>query len=264
PVEQMRSARVVVGLSANPARAAADSVWFAVDVHEVIHAASGDLPVKLRVGIGIVRGVALGERDKAGNLIHHTLRPPAFYLAELLSQRAGAGVSLVAGGLYRLVRRDFLWGDAPTVDIPEAERRNLPRAMRIYSLLRPLTREEKLQEMSMAPSDLIGRDAELADLHAGYYSVVGAGAGQGHATARLISGEMGIGKTALTSAFLSELPPDARVLRVECSPAKSEVPLSTINEWIRELTGTRPGQSLDVARQRIADALDAFAGERDG
>lgn len=263
-VEQMRSARVVVGLSANPARAAADSVWFAVDVHEVISGASGDLPVKLRVGIGIVRGIAVGERDKAGNLIHHTLRPPAFYLAELLSRDAGAGVSLVAGGLYRLVRKDFLWGDAPTIEIPEAERRNLPRNMRIYSLLRPLTREEKLQEMALAPSDLIGRDAELADLHAAYYSVVGAGAGQGQATARVVAGEMGIGKTALVSSFLSELPPDARVLRVECSPAKSEVPLATINEWVRELTGTKPGQALEVARQRIADALDAYATERDG
>jgi len=261
---QMQLARVVVGLSANPARAAADSVWFAVDVHEVISAASGDLPVKLRVGIGIVRGIAVGERDKAGNLIHHTLRPPAFYLAELLSREAGAGVSLVAGGLYRLVRKDFLWGDAPTIDIPDAERRSLPRNMRIYSLLRPLTREEKLQEMALAPTDLIGRDAELADLHAGYYSVVGAGAVQGQATARVVSGEMGIGKTALVSSFLSELPPDARILRVECSPAKSEVPLATINEFVRELTGTKPGQALDQARQLIADALDSYATERDG
>src|SRR5690606_22667055 len=141
PMEQMRSARVVVGLNANPARSAADSVWFAVDVHEVIQAASGDLPVRLRVGIGIVRGIAVGERDKAGNLVHHTLKPPAFYLAELLSHQAGAGVSLVAGGLYRLVRKDFLWGDAPTIEIPEADCRNLPANMRSYSLPRPLTRE---------------------------------------------------------------------------------------------------------------------------
>src|SRR5690606_12070952 len=67
PVEQMRSARVVVGLSANPARAAADSVWFVVDVHEVIYAASGDLPGRLGAGIGDVPRVALGERNRAGN-----------------------------------------------------------------------------------------------------------------------------------------------------------------------------------------------------
>jgi serine/threonine protein kinase/tetratricopeptide (TPR) repeat protein len=257
-------ARAVVGLMANPARAPLDAVWLAIDVHEVIRGASEDLPVPLRASIGIVRGIATGQRDKAGHLVQHELAEPANHLADLLGEQAPPGVSWVAGGLYRLVRRDFVWGDAPTIKIPAAEERNLPQDMRIYSLLRPHTREEKLLEMASASSDLIGRDAELADLHAAYYGVVGSGLSTGQVAARVISGEMGIGKTALLTAFLNELPPDARVLRSECSPALSEVPFATVSEWVRELTGTRADQPIEEARSLISDALSELAGGEDG
>ncbi len=257
-------ARAVVGLMANPARAPLDAVWLAIDVHEVIRGASEDLPLPLRSSIGIVRGIATGQRDKGGHLVAHELAEPANHLADLLGEQAPPGVSWVAGGLYRLVRRDFVWGDAPTIKIPGAEERNLPADMRIYSLLRPHTREEKLLEMASASSDLIGRDAELADLHAAYYGVVGSGLSTGQVAARVISGEMGIGKTALLTAFLNELPPDARVLRAECSPALSEVPFATVSEWVRELTGTRSDQPIEEARALISDALSELAGGDDG
>ncbi len=262
----LATGRAVVGLMANPARAAADAAWLAVDVHDTIQGACDDLPVELQASVGIVRGIATGQRDKAGHLIDHTLQEPAHDLAGLLGERAPAGVTWVAGGLYRLVRRDFVWGDAPTIEVENAEARHLPRIMRIYSLLRPLTREEKLQEMALAPSDLIGRDAELADLHAAYHRAVtpGQNGGLGQVIARVVHGEMGIGKTALVSTFLSELPPDARVLRVECSPARSELPFGNVAEWVRELTGTRENQPLAEAKQLIMDSLGEFGGGQNG
>jgi tetratricopeptide (TPR) repeat protein len=82
--------------------------------------------------------------------------------------------------------------------------------------------------------------------------------------ARVISGEMGIGKTALLTAFLNELPPDARVLRAECSPALSEVPFATVSEWVRELTGTRSDQTIEQARGLVTEALSELAGGEDG
>ena len=258
------AARALVGLMANPARAPLDAVWLAIDVHEVIRGASEDLPVGLSASVGIVRGIATGERDRAGHLIQHALQEPANHLADLLGDHAPPGVSWVAGGLYRLVRRDFVWGDAPTIKIEDAARLSLPQDMRIYSLLRPHTRQEKLDEMALAPNDLIGRDAELADLHAAYYGVVGSGQAPGQVSARVIYGEMGIGKTALLAAFLNELPPDARILRVESSPALSEVPFATISEWIRELTGTRIDQPFEQARDQITEALGEFAEEQEG
>ncbi len=263
-LETSIAARAVVGLTANPSRAPSDSVWLAIDVHEVIRGASEDLPVPLQASVGIVRAIASGRRDRAGHLVSHELFEPANYLADLLGDQAPPRVSWVAGGLYRLVRRDFVWGDAPTVKILEASERNLPENMRIYSLLRPHTREEKQQEMAALPSDLIGRDAELADLHAAYYGVVGNEKAVGLVAARVIYGEMGIGKSALISAFLNELPPDALVLRVECSPVMSEVPFATVAEWVRELTETRVDQPMDQARALVEAALGEYGAEEDG
>ncbi len=121
------AARALVGLMANPARAPLDAVWLAIDVHEVIRGASEDLPVGLSASVGIVRGIATGERDRAGHLIQHALQEPANHLADLLGDHAPPGVSWVAGGLYRLVRRDFVWGDAPTIKIEDAQRLSLPQ-----------------------------------------------------------------------------------------------------------------------------------------
>lgn len=248
-------AYAVAGLMANPTGAAADAVWFAVDAHDVTQGAAADLPAELTASIGIVRGIASGSRDPAGHLMDAEVQTPALVLSNRLRQVAGPGVSLVAGGLYRLVRRDFLWGDVPTVEIENAESQGLPRNMRVYSLLRPLTREEKLQEMALAPSELIGRDAELADLHASYYSVVGATPGQGRSATRVVSGDLGIGKTALVSAFVNELPPDARVLRAECSPVRQDLPYATLAHWIRELTGVEVEQPLEAAIGLVHTAL---------
>lgn len=257
-------ARAVVGLLANPARAAADAAALAVDVHETIQGACDDLPIALVASLGIVRGIATGRRDDAGHLIHHSLQRPADFLSELLGERAPKGQTWVAGGLYRLVRRDFVWGDAPTVQIDDADKRNLPRNMRIYALERPLTREERLQQISLAPRDLIGRDAELADLHAAYHRAVTPTRERvrGQVTARAVIGEMGIGKTALVGTFLSELPADARIVRVECSPARSELPYYIIAQFIREFTGIRIDQPLDEARGVVSGTLGDFAGGR--
>ena len=255
------TARAVVGLMENPARAAADAAWLAVDVHEAIHGACDDLPVTLQASVGIVRGIATGRRDKAGHLIDHEMQQPADYLATILGERAPAEVTWVAGGLYRLVRRDFLWEDAPAIAIDDAIGRSLPENMRIYSLLRPLTRDERKEAAAEVGRELVGRDAELADLQAAYHHCVSspAAGGLGHLTARVVYGEMGIGKSALVQTFLSELPEVARVLRVECSPSRSELPFSNVAEWVRHLTGVRADDSVQVARDTIIDVLGDFA-----
>ncbi|MEZ4226021.1 MAG: protein kinase [Polyangiaceae bacterium] len=259
--EPSTTARAVVGLMENPARAAADAAWLAVDVHEAIHGACDDLPVALKTSVGIVRGIATGRRDKAGHLIDHELQESADYLATLLGERAPAEVTWVAGGLYRLVRRDFKWDDAPTIAIEDAEKRALPENMRIYSLVRPLTREERKEAAAEVGRELVGRDAELADLQAAYHHSVSSAVvgGQGLVTARVIYGEMGIGKSALVQTFLAELPEVARVMRVECSPARSELPFANVAEWLRQLTGVRPEDSVQEARNTIVDELGDFA-----
>ncbi len=165
-------ARAVVGLMANPSRAAADAAWLAVDVHEALAGATEDFPVPLQAAIGIVRGIASGLRDAQGHLVHHTLAEPADFLAERIGSATPLGKTWVAGGIYRLVRRDFRWSDAPPLDIDEAEGRDLPPQMRPYALERPLTKEERQDELALTPHDLVGRDAERADLNAAFHRAV--------------------------------------------------------------------------------------------
>lgn len=250
-------ALAVVGVGANPARSSSDAAWLAVDVHEAVTGACDGLPRALGTSVGIVRGIAAGRRDAEGHLVDFELQEPALRLAELLGEAAPAGRTWVAGGLYRIVRRDFSWGDAPSIEVPRADELKLPRNLRIYALQRPLTRDERLAQLSFAPRDLIGRDAELADLHTAYHQSVARDAqgGRGRVSARVIIGEIGIGKSALVAGFLAELPPDARVLRLEFAVARRELPFSNLGHWFRELIGINFEDTLPRARRRVAEAL---------
>ncbi len=245
-------ARAVTGVTSNPTRAAADAAWLALDSHEVIAGTSEDLPVPLSASIGIVRGIASGTRDAIGNLVRYRLHDPASYLADVLGKATPTHRTWVAGGVYRLVRKEFRWGDAPTLELQQPEGAdNVPGAMRIYSLERSLSRDERLATAQFAPSDLVGRDAERADLAAAYHEAASTTAAIVY---RAVVGELGIGKTALVGAFLSELPPNARLIRTECSPVRMEVPLSAIADLVRDAIGTSGEEPFEEVAQLIARA----------
>lgn len=271
--ESAWSARAIVGLLANPSRSAQDSASLALDVHEALAGASEDLPVPLKASIGIVRGIAAGERDTQGHLVRHTLQQPADFLADRVGAATPLGTTWVAGGVYRLVRRDFRWGDAPVLTLGDTSGYRVPPQMRLYSLERPLTREERTDELAILQSDLVGRDAERADLHAAYHRCVSATASnpfggaeeapmsratRGELVARVVVGEMGIGKTALVSAFLSDLPRNVRVIQVECSPVKIELPLATVADLLREVTGMGLDSALDDVQNALRDIFGPF------
>jgi serine/threonine protein kinase/tetratricopeptide (TPR) repeat protein len=249
-------AMAVMGLMANPARAAADAAWLAVDIHEAIAGACDDTPVELQASIGIVRGIATGRRDQAGHLVHHSIEEPAPELARMLSQQAPAGGTWVAGGLYRLVRLDFVWADAPTIAIESSREKQMPTNMRIFSLVRPLTREEKLHEAERGSGDLVGRDAELAELQAAFHHAINRGPGEpGRPTARVVAGEMGIGKTALVAAFLQELPDGTKFFRAEAVTARLELPYAILAEWLRSMTGLHGEVRPSAVRERLIELL---------
>ncbi|MDB4939126.1 MAG: Serine/threonine protein kinase [Labilithrix sp.] len=251
-------ARAIAGLGPKPAKAASDAAWLAVETHEAIDAIKDDLPAPIGASLSIVRGIASGTRDPEGNLVRYVLHDPVTYLGDVLARATPAKGTWVAGGVYRLVRRDFRWGDAPTLDlkadagVPERVQ-NLPPTMRIYALERSLSREEKATEQSNAQNDLIGRDAEKAELHGAYHAAIN-GPGGGLVSCRAIVGELGIGKTALLATFLSELPPNARLVRAECTPVRMEVPYSALADLVRDAIGASGDESYDEIAHLIARA----------
>ena len=248
-------AQATAGLTANPTRAAADAAWLALDTHEAIAGLNEDLPLPIGASIGIVRGIASGTRDAQGNLIRYKLHDPAPYLAEALGHATPLYRTWVAGGVYRIVRREFRWGDAPALALPNPEKLpDVPPNMRIYALERSLSRDERLAASATGGSDLVGRDGEKADLQAAYHQAVSAAGGGGQVVHRAVVGELGIGKSALVSAFVADLPPNARIVRVECSPVRMEVPLSAIADLVRDTIGVTGEEAFDEVVDLVARA----------
>jgi serine/threonine protein kinase/tetratricopeptide (TPR) repeat protein len=255
------SALAIAGLAANPTRAASDAAQLALDVHETIAGFKEDLPSPVAASIGIARGVASGLRDEQGHLVSYALQEPAAYLADALGQAAPLGRTWVAGGVYRLVRRDFRWGDVPPLELPlaaDAPETGVPGSIRVYALERSLSREERL-DIQGGAADLVGRDAEKGDLHAAFHQAVSARGG-GKRVCRVVLGEMGIGKTALVATFLGELPPNARRLHVECTPVTMEVPYASVAELVRQAVGTTGEEPFDQVAGLIAEAVGGAPG----
>ncbi|MBV9945902.1 MAG: protein kinase, partial [Myxococcales bacterium] len=247
-------ARAIAGLVANPSRASRDAVQLALDVHETISGFKEDLPTALAASLAIVRGIASGTRDALGHLVRYVLHEPTTYLADVLARATPSGKTWVAGGVYRMVRREFRWGDAPTLQLDTTGAIDVPPTMRLYALERSLSREERLAEAQAVSSDLVGREAERADLRAAFHEAVRGGTGTGQLVCRAIVGEMGIGKTALVGSFLAELPPTARLIHVECTPVMMLVPYAAVAELVRVAIGTSGEEPFDQVAGLIARA----------
>ncbi len=254
-------ARAIAGLVAHPSRASRDAVQLALDVHETISGFKEDLPSPLAASLGIVRGIASGTRDSQGHLVRYVLLHPTTYLADLLAHATPLGRTWVAGGIYRMVRREFRWGDAPNLQLDSTGVVDVPPTMRTYSLERSLSREERLAEAQAGSGDLVGRDAERAELRAACNEALSAGAGTGKLVCRAVVGEMGIGKTALVASFLAELPSSARLIHVECTPVMMVVPYGGIAELVRAAIGTTGDEPFEQVAGLIARAGGAASAD---
>jgi serine/threonine protein kinase/tetratricopeptide (TPR) repeat protein len=248
------SASAIVGVSQNPSRATTDAAHLALDVHETLAGFKEDLPSPVAASVGIVRGIASGTRDPEGHLVRYVLHDPTTLLARVLGRATPAGRTWVAGGVYRLVRKAFRWSDVPSLQLDTPEGVDVPSTMRVYALDRSLTREERAAEAQGGSSDLVGRDAEKADLHAAFHAAVNGRGSAGQLVCRAVVGEMGIGKTALVDAFADELPPNVRVVRVECTPVRMEVPYAAVSALVREAIGATGEEPLEEVAALIAVA----------
>ncbi len=253
-----RDARAIAGLGSNPARAASDAARLALDSHEALSGMNEDLSAPVGAAVGIVRGIASGTRDAQGHLVRHRLHDPATFLADTLARETPVHRTWVAGGVYRLVRHEFAWGEGGTLALAPPASVELPTLMRTYALERSLSRGEREGAALDAPGDLVGRELEKADLHAAFHHASTV-SGHGEVTCRVVTGELGIGKTALVTAFAAELPKATRISRVECSPVRRELPLSAVAELVRDLVGVSGDESFDEVSTLIAQASGGSA-----
>jgi serine/threonine protein kinase/predicted ATPase len=248
------TARAIVGLAENPSRATTDAAQLALDVHETLAGFREDLPEPVEASIGIVRGIASGTRDPQGHLVRYVLHDPTTLLANVLERSTPVTRTWVAGGAYRLIRKAFRWSDVASLELDPSEAVDVPPTMRVYALERSLSREERSAEAQGGSSDLVGRDAEKADLHAAFHAAVNGRGSGGQLVCRAIVGELGIGKTALVDAFVDELPPNVRVVRVECTPVRMEIPYATVSALVREAIGATGEEAFEEVVSLLARA----------
>ena len=220
------------GSRANPARAAADAAWLAVDTHEAIAGVKEDLPAAdRRVDRHRARHRVGHARSAQGNLVRYALHEPATYLADVARARdaarsargsRAASIASCAAIFAGATRRRSSSPNAAT------SVQNVPPTMRIYALERSLSREEQARgERERAAAISSGATPRRPSSTAAYHARGERRGRRRHGRRRrAIVGEMGIGKTALVATFLAELPPNARLVRAECSPVRMEVPFS--------------------------------------
>ncbi|MBP9114611.1 MAG: tetratricopeptide repeat protein, partial [Polyangiaceae bacterium] len=240
-------AAAVAGLTSNATRSTSDAAWLALDTHEVLAGLSDDLPSPLSASIAIVRGIASGSRDSFGNLVRFRLHEPADYLSDTVLEATPVGITWVAGGVYRLARREFMWRDVPSIALEEGKRGDLPPSLAVYALDRALSPKE--WQAVQETNDLVGRESEKIDLLDACHQAIG----KSVVTARALVGEIGIGKTTLVDAFLAEAN-IARAVRIDCSPSRQDTPFSAVAELVRSLLQLKPEDPFETVAAAIRNA----------
>ena len=135
------------------------------------------------VSLGLARGVASCARDAEGGLVSYEVVDDAVPLAAALASVARPGEALVAGALYRNVRRAFV--------LQESGLRPGAGA-RTWLLKRMKTRAERARDAEAGDGGLTGRDDALALLSTDLAKTATGHSGR----ATLVVGELGIGKSA--------------------------------------------------------------------
>jgi eukaryotic-like serine/threonine-protein kinase len=241
-------ATAVAGLSAKHARAPFDAAELALDTHEALLGYQDD--IEIEAAVSLVRGVAAGSRDPEGNLVRYRFEENTESFAERVIAETTPGKTWVAGGLYRLVRHSFAWGQVHELE-PQGE---LRKKTKLHELLRSLSHAERDEIES---GSIVGRHSERADLAAAYHSAVMHASG-GTLVTRVVAGELGIGKTSLVNGFLQELAKThsgaqtPRVIRAECTVETSDEPYGLIAELLRDTLAIDGDTPFEVLADRIA------------
>jgi len=231
------------------------SMTLGLDVVDALQGLSVDLIDPLSASLGVSRGVGSTVRDQRGRLIRYEPVGAVLAVAERLSEEGAPGEILVAGEVYRLVRRVFSFDeDAGEVEVDTQGSGTGTRGLRTHRLRGARTREERAADARSigAGAGLIGRDEELRAFAEAYGEAVD----QRHSVYLALTGDLGVGKTALISAAIDSLDPKPRLLHAECAFGSIDVPFATTADVVREALGIDD----DLGRDEACAAIDTWAG----
>ncbi|MBI5517204.1 MAG: protein kinase [Deltaproteobacteria bacterium] len=190
--------------------------------------ASPDLTATTRLALGLSRGVAACAREPGGTLQSYEIVDDARAVASTLGQTARPQEALVALGFYRTARRAFV--------LREHAGRSAA-GQRAFLLERMKTRAERDREADVQAWALTGRDAPMAQLRETLQQVLDSGAGR----SILVTGPLGVGKSAFIAAFMAGLAVDVlrpvTALRVDSAFGTHAAPYALVGALLRALVG---------------------------
>ena len=214
------------------------------------------LKSRLALHIGVNTGRVVAGRLGSDAQASYAVTGDAVNTASRLQSAAQPGETLVSRSTYLLAQHAFAFAPAGNVSL-KGKAEPLP----VYRLLghaeAPRT-ARGLESLGLS-CPLIGRQEELAQAGAALEDALA-----GRAQIVGLSGDAGAGKSRLVAEFVARLPAAASgggaaitVRRAACSPL-GEPPYGVIAKFFREAYGVAPGDTLEVARQKIEDGLRAL------
>jgi adenylate cyclase len=211
---------------------------------------------RLELHIGVNTGRVVAGRLGSDAQASYAVTGDAVNTAARLQSTARPGETLVSRSTYLLAQHAFAFAPAGDVAL-----KGKAEPLSVYRLLGHADEPRSargLESLGLS-CPLVGRQAELAQLSAALE-----GALAGHAQVVGLSGEAGAGKSRLVAEFLSRLQPGGSggataitVRRAACSPL-GEPPYGVIAKFFRDAYGVSPGDTLEVARQKIEAGLRAL------
>ena len=212
-------------------------------------------PLTLHIGINSGRVVAGNLGTSAGAA--YAVTGDTVNTAARLQAAAEAGQTLVSRATFQLTQREFEFESRGTLGL-----KGKSEALPVYLLRGVGDRLQSLRGLAMhgLTAPLIGRDAEIEQLLAAARQVP-----HGHAQVVSLVAEAGVGKTRLVSALLERIGStagfaNASVRRVVCSPF-GQRPYGITAGLFREAYGIAPADSLEDARLKVADVLQAIGAD---
>jgi class 3 adenylate cyclase/tetratricopeptide (TPR) repeat protein len=233
------------------------AVRAAVEMREALHQLNDEFErawgTRILVRIGVNTGEVIAGDSSMGEAF---VVGDAVNVAARLEQAAEPGHILIGDATYQLVRNAAIVEEVPPLSVKGKSDRLTVWRLRDVAPAAPGWARR-------LDSPLVGRVEELASLQEVSRQTVR------ERTCALVTvaGAAGVGKSRVTSEFLSSLGSGPRVLRGHCLPYGEGITFWPIVEVLRDAAGISDVDSPDEARRKILELLEpvgesALIGER--
>ncbi|HJK89339.1 MAG TPA: protein kinase, partial [Polyangiaceae bacterium LLY-WYZ-15_(1-7)] len=256
--------RFIVGLGKASVNDPLKATRIATDTIEALEGLSADALVTMSASLGMSRGMVSTVRDLTGRLLRYAPVGNVLEVAEKLAEAGDRDQILVAGDVYRLIRRDFAFDEEEVREVDvRTEHGSVPRSIKAWALRGARTQEEREADLDLGQVSLIGRREEVETVRRLYDEAVEASRTQFVA----VVGDLGVGKTALVRGALESLDVPPTILRCESGYGSVDVPYSAVTQLLRSAAGVgeeaTAAQACTAIEALIAKAVDDPAARRE-